>query len=131
MAGVLVCYGALLAALSILLKLDKGYPLHLVAFAGLAAAVLSMGLGIGARTRHHNRTWPVLVLIATAVVFLMQTIHLWWEFFARDVPVFPVLLSSLCLLLTFGVLIYVLYAERPPGYWTGRRESAPGNASSN
>jgi hypothetical protein len=126
MASVLIAYGALLAIFSFLLGQNSAQAGTFLIVAGLAGAVFCAAWGAISVASHRGRAWPVLVLIALTLVYLGATVNVWWESFPkgnRDLLT-PVLLSF-CFLCTLGVLAYLLYAERPPSFWTGRRESNP------
>jgi hypothetical protein len=123
MAGFFIIYGTGIAVPSLLLlTLDPGRHVIVPASAGLVAAVFSIAWGVAATFSERSRAWPVFILIIASVVLLMHTVSLWFEFFGNDARLLTVALLSLSLLLTFGFLVYLLYAERPPSFWTGRND---------
>ena len=131
MAGLLIMYGTGIAVPSLLLFLAVGPGRHVTvpASAGLAAAVFSIGWGVAATFGQRGRAWPVLILIIASVVLLMHSVSLWFEFFGKDARLQTTALVSVSFLLTFGFLVYLLYAERPPFSWTGRNDPSSGSRS--
>src|SRR5688500_18406857 len=119
-ASILIIYGAAIAALSLLLNLNRGPHVTVPASAGFEVALFFLAWGGAGSSPPRARCWPVFALFIATAVFLMYSVNLWWEFFEEGPPFLPVGLISLSLLLTFGVLTYLLYAERPPDFWTGR-----------
>jgi uncharacterized membrane protein len=106
------------------LNLDHGRNVIVSASTGLSVAVFSLARGVAGTFSPRARGWPVFALVIATAVFLMYTVNLWWEFFEASTRFLPVALVSVSLLPTFGVLAYLLYAERPPGFWTGRDASS-------
>jgi hypothetical protein len=131
MAGFLIMYGAGIAVPSLLLLLAEGPGRHVTipASAGLAAAVFSISWGVAATFGQRGRALPVFILIIASVVLLMHTVSLWFGFFGKDARLQTTALVSESFLLTFGFLVYLLYAERPPFFWTGRNDPSSGSRS--
>jgi uncharacterized membrane protein (UPF0136 family) len=115
MAIFLIVYAVVLAILSILLeRLTETRSVSVIA--GLLGACFCGAWGFASVLVVRGRTWPVLVLIALALIFLAQTVNAWWP--VKDL--LPPILLSLCLVLTMAILVYLLYGERDPSFWTGR-----------
>ncbi len=131
MAGLLIVYGTGVAVPSLLLLLAVGPGRHVTvtAFAGLAAAVFSIGWGVSATFGQRGRAWPAFVLILTSVVLFIQTVSLWFEFFGKDARLLTVALVSLSLLLTLGFLVYLLCTERSPSASTGGNDHSSNRRS--
>src|SRR5687768_3134259 len=130
MASVLIGYGALLAIVLVLLKRSSAEAGTFLIAAGLAGAAFCAAWGGVSLAGHRGRTFPVLVLIALAFSFLAQTFDAWWKLLTTvNGELFAPLLLSLGFLFTLGVLVYLLYAERPASFWTGRgaHDSKPPN----
>ncbi len=118
MAGILIAYGMLLAGL--------GFVLHQIApvfgkitfIAGLAGGGLCLLWGIAALAGLKGRAWAVLTAIAVALVMLSQTVPAWMSSPVAGSGVFLVrLLVTVMMILTVGMLMYLLHGERPPEFY--------------
>lgn len=128
MGSMVVGYGVLLAALSVVLQ-QTAPTLAKIAFsAGLVAGGLSVLWGIAGLVGHKRRTWAMLTLMALFFVLLSQVLH-GWAAPAGETPgkYAGALLLTCQLLLTVGMLTYLVHGERPPEFYqTG---STPRNHS--
>jgi hypothetical protein len=124
MATVLIIYAAVLATVSIFLARITDAPRAVPVVAGLLGASLCGAWGLASMVSHRGRALPVLLLIALSFIFLSQAVNAWWDSRAVE-HLLPRILLSLSFLSTIGILVYVLYAERPASFWTGRAGSTP------
>lgn len=118
MAGILIAYGMVLAG--------PGFVLHQIApvfgkvtfVVGLAGGGLCPLLGIAALAGLKGRAWAVLTAIAVALVLLSQTVSAWMGSGSEVAGIFTVrLLLTVMMILTIGVLMYLLHGERPPEFY--------------
>ena len=118
MASVLIAYGGGLAGLGFLLQ-QVAPALGKVTFiAGFAGGGLCLLWGIAALVGLQGRTWAVLTTIAAALVFLSQTVHVWMPSAGESSTSLTVrLLVTVMMLLTIGMLTYLLHGERPPEFY--------------
>lgn len=73
----------------------------------------------------------MFILIIASVVLLMHSISLWFEFFGKDARLLTASLVSVSCVLTLGILVYLLYAERSPRFWTGGNDPSSKPSQSN
>jgi hypothetical protein len=131
MGSIVVGYGILLAVLAFVLQ-QIAPALAKVAFiTGLVAGGLSVLWGIVGLAGHKRRTWAVLTLIPAAFVVLTQVVHA-WSASASATPgkLAGALLLTVLMLMTVGMLMYLLHGERPPEFYkigTARQNSSGSN----
>ena len=129
MGSVIAVYGVVLAALSFFIRQVVPAFANVVFVCGLAGGGLCVLWGIVAIAGHKRRAWAVLTLIAVAFVVLSQAVQVW--FVSDDETSTRLagrLVLTLMLLMTMGVLMYVLHGERPPEFYTtgtARPDSSP------
>lgn len=130
MAGILVGYGLASAVLVFLLRRVAPSLAEISFMAGLVAGGLSVLWGIVALAGNKRRSWAVLTLIALAFVTLTQVVDAWLAY-VREVPgvIAGALVLTLLMLMTTGMLIYLLHGERSPEFyragWHGQNGSGP------
>ena len=67
---------------------------------------------------HKRRAWAILTMIAVAFVVLSQVIQAWLASTdATSTSLTGRLVLTLMLLMTVGMLMYVLHGERPPEFY--------------
>lgn len=128
MAGVIMAYGAVLAALGLAVGSVAPELAKITSITGIAGGGLCVLWGLVALAGHKRRAWTVLTLIAVLVVVLSQTVQAWMASTDKSGSVAGALLLTLMLLLTVGMLMYVLHGEHPPEFYTSepvRRSSLP------
>jgi peptidoglycan/LPS O-acetylase OafA/YrhL len=128
MASIVMAYGLVLAALGFVLQQVTPTLAKVTFIAGMAGGGLSVLWGIVGLTGHKRRSWAVLTLIAVAVVLLSQVVHAWSPSASETSGSLagPLLLTFL-LLLTVGMLMYLLHGERSPEFYsagTARRDDS-------
>lgn len=118
MASILIAYGGGLAGL--------GFVLHQIApvfgkvtfIAGLVVGGLCQLWGIAALAGMKWRAWAVLTMIAVAFVLLHQTVNVWMASAGENSASLTVrLLVVGMLVLTIGMLMYLLHGERPAEFY--------------
>ena len=130
MASVVIAYGVVLAGLG--LVLEKIAPaLGRVAFiAGVAGGGLYLLWGVAALAGLKGRAWALLTTIAVTFVLLSQTVQVWMASRSEAAERLTVgLLVTVMLLLTIGMLMYLVHGERPPEFYQAK-PSGGGNAAS-
>lgn len=129
MAGLVMGYGVVLASLSLIIRsLVPGFA-KIPSITGIAGGGLCVLWGILALAGHKRRAWAVLSMIAVSFVFLNQFVHAWMvSADERSGILAGRLLLTLIMLLTVGMLMYLLHGERPPEFYltgTARRNDPP------
>lgn len=133
MAGVIAAYGIVLVALSFFIQRVAPASTKVTFFTGMAGGGLCVLWGIIAFVGHKRRTWIVLTMIAVAVVLLSQVVQAWLgSAAAPSAGLTERLVPTLMLLMTVGMLMYVLHGERTPEFYepgSERRDtpSSPGD----
>jgi len=128
MAGVIMAYGAVLAALGLAVRSVAPELARITSITGIAGGGLCVLWGLVALAGHKRRVWTVLTLIAVLAVVLSQTVQAWLASTDKSGTVAGALLLTLILLLTVGMLLYALHGERPPEFYTSetvRRDRPP------
>ena len=118
MGSIVLSYGVLVAVLAFVLQ--QVYPtLARVTFiAGLMAGGLSIIWGIVGLAGHKRRTWAMLTSVALAFVLLTQVVDA-WSASASETPgqLAGALLLTLLMLLTVGMMMYLMHGERSPEFY--------------
>lgn len=114
MAFIIIAHGLVLAGLGLGLRsvapeLAKT-PL-LIALGGGGLCVL---WGFAALLGHQRRTGAILTLVAIALTVLSPMLRAWMD---ATGPVAGPLLLTLMLVLTVGMILYVMHGERPPEFY--------------
>jgi hypothetical protein len=127
MASVLIAYGGVLAGLGFVLQqVAPGFG-KVTFIAGLGGGGLCLLWGIAAVAGLKGRSWSVLTTIAAALVLLSQTLPAWMASSGEGSTSLTVrLLVTAMMLLTIGMLVYLLHGERPPEFYqtgTTRRDN--------
>ena len=131
MAGVLIAYGVVLAALGLVVKNIAPGSGRVTFIAGLAGGGLCLLWGGAALAGLKGRAWATLSVVAAVVVLLIQTVRYWTASSSEGAgSVMVSLLVTVMLLLTVGMVLYLLHGERPPEFYEGgvtRRENPGSN----
>ena len=128
MANTVLGYGVVLVGLVLVLQRVAPALAKVTFIAGLVGGGLSVLWGIVARAGHKRRTWAVLTLIALGFVVLTQVLNA-WSASAGETPgkLAGALLLTLLMLLTVGLIMYLLHGERTAEFY--RTEPARRNNS--
>jgi hypothetical protein len=118
MAGVLVLYGVVLAGLGFLLQ-NRAPALGRITFiVGLFGGGFSLLWGVAALAGLKGRVGATLSTIAVTAVLLSQVVHVWTSSASEgDFTQTVRWVVTVMFLLTLGVLVYLLHAERPPEFY--------------
>lgn len=118
MASVIGAYGVVLAALSLFIQQAAPAFAQVVLVTGLGGGGLCVLWGIVAFAGHKRRAWALLTMIAVALVTLSQVIHAWSvSTDATSMSLMGRFVLTLMLLVTVGMIMYVLHGERPPEFY--------------
>ena len=118
MASILVGYGCVVAGLALVLQQVAPALAEVFFLAGLIAGGLSVLWGIVALAGHKRRVGAVLTLIALALVLLTQVVPAWSASASETPGKLPgALVLTLLMLMTVGMLMYLLHGERPPEFY--------------
>jgi len=124
MAGIIVVLAALgLAVRSVAPELPR-----ITCIASIAGGGLCVLLGLVALAGHKRRVWMILTMVAVFIVMLTQTIQGWVAGGDQAGTHVGALLVTVLLMLTAGMLMYVMHGERPPEFYTTepvRRDISP------
>ena len=124
MAGIVTGYGVLLFALgyitSRLFPAQGNIPFLVGAIGGGLCGIC----GIAAIAGMKSRALLGVFLAAIGFVFLAETVGSWFG----DYPMGFRLLMPMGLLVTVGVLMYVLHGERPAGFYDVTKPEGPAPA---
>jgi uncharacterized YccA/Bax inhibitor family protein len=128
MAGIVMAYGVVLATLGFVIQ-QVAPALAQVSFVtGLAGGGLCMVWGLVALAGHKRRVGAILTLIALILVMLGQVIPAWSSVGGETSGSLAAsLVLTFIVLLTVGMLMYLLHGERPPEFYmtgTVRRDVA-------
>lgn len=123
MGTIVVSYGVLIAALAFAIQQVSPMLAEVTFIAGLVAGGLTIIWGIVGLAGHKRRTWAMVTQIALAFVLLTQVVDA-WSASAGETPgkLAGAILLTLALLLTVGMMMYLMHGERPPEFY--RKESA-------
>jgi len=118
MASVLIAYGGGLAGLGFLLQQVAPALGKVTITTGFVGGGLCLLWGIAALAGLKGRAGAVLTTVAAALVLLSQTVLVWMPSAGESSTSLTVrLLVTVMMLLTIGMLIYLLHGERPPGFY--------------
>lgn len=118
MASVLMAYGVVLAGLGFVVKNVAPTFGQVTYLAGLAGGGLCVLWGLAAVAGVTGRAWAVLSVIAAAVVLLSQAVSAWLTSQSEgDGSLTIRLLVPGMLLMTMGMLLYLLHGERSPEFY--------------
>ena len=131
MAGILIAYGIVLAGLGLVVQQSALAAGRMALIAGVAGGGLSLLWGVAAIAGLKGRTWAAVTAVAVTAVLLPQTVQGWMASLSGGAGSLTVrLLVTVMLLLTVGMLLYLLHGERPPEFYqpgaTGRDKPASG-----
>jgi len=115
MASVIAIYGIVLAALSLFIQQAAPAFAQVVFVTGLAGGGLCVLWGIVAFAGHKRRAWAILTMVAVGLAVLTQVVSAWMD--ASSSSLGGRLVLTLMLLMTVGMLMYVLHGERPPDFY--------------
>jgi hypothetical protein len=125
MAGIIVAGGVLLAVLGFLLHQSAGDTRKAAVVASCVGGALCVVWGVVAWLGHPRRVWVVLTGVGVMPVLVQQMLDGWVGGGAEVAGSQTgrwLLLAMV--LLTLGLLMYVLHGERPPEFY--QRGVAPG-----
>lgn len=131
MASIVMVYGVLLAVLGFALQQIAPVMAKVTFIVGLTGGGLCVLCGIAALAGHKHRTWAVLTLVVVSFIVLTQVVQAWSAFAIESAGgLTGALLLTLMLLLTVGMLTYLLHGERPPDFYSTRtgRGGQPGTS---
>lgn len=118
MASVIAVYGVVLAALSLFIQHRAPTFAQTVFITGLAGGGLCVLWGILAFAGYQRRAWTVLTMLPVALVVLSQVVHAWAASpEATSISLTGRLALTFMLLMTVGMLMYVLHGERAPEFY--------------
>jgi hypothetical protein len=115
MASVIVIYGVVLAALSLFIQQATPAFAQVVFVSGLAGGGLCVLWGIIAFAGHKRRAWAVLTMAEVGFAVLTQVVPAWID--GSSTSLSGRLVLTFMLLMTVGMLMYVLHGERPPEFY--------------
>jgi hypothetical protein len=129
MASIVMAYGVVLATLGFVVQ-QVAPALAQVSFVtGLAGGGLCVVWGLVALAGHKRRVGAILTLIALMLVMLGQVIPAWSSVGGETSGNLAAsLLLTFLVLLTVGMLMYLLHGERPAEFYmpgTVRRDVVP------
>jgi hypothetical protein len=114
MAVVIAIYGIILAALSLLIQQTAPAFAPVAVVTGLAGGGFCVLWGIIAFAGHKRRAWTVLTMVVVGFIFLSHVVPAWMDGSSASPGVRLVL--TIMLLMTVGMLMYVLHGGRPPEF---------------
>ena len=118
MAGILIAYGVVLVGLSLVLQQIAPTPGRVAFIVGVAGGGLSLLCGVAALAGLKGRVWATLTAVAVTIVLLTQTVQVGVAFLSGGAGSLTMgLLVTTMLLLTVGMLLYLLHGERPPEFY--------------
>ena len=117
MASLITAYGVVLAALGVLIHQISQAFAQIIFITGMAGGGLCVLWGIIAFAGHKRRAWTVLTMIAVALAVLTQVVQAWLTTDATSASLTGRIVLTLMLLMTIGMLMYVLHGERPPEFY--------------
>jgi hypothetical protein len=129
MAGIIMAYGVVLAALGLTVRSVAPELARITFIASVIGGGLYVLWGVVALAGHKRRVWVILTMVAVFIVMLTQTIQGWLEGKDQSGTHVGALLVTVLLILTAGMLMYVMHGERPQGFYTTepvRRENPSG-----
>src|SRR5688572_29146351 len=118
MAAIILLYGLTVTTLAFVLR-SVAPDRNAVFFIALVAGVLSLACGVAVWMGRKRRAWIVLTSTAFTFFMLAQVVGEWTSTLAEGVPASRIVMT-LMLLLTFGMLLYSVHVERPPGFYEPR-----------
>lgn len=131
MASVLIAYGIGLGFLGLVVQKAAPTLERVTLIAGLVGGGLCLVWGLAALVGLKGRAWATLSAIATAFVLLSRAIHVWSA--ASNDPTGSLAVRwvvTFMLVLTVGIVMYLLHGERPPEFYlrgvSPRHPPAPG-----
>jgi hypothetical protein len=117
MASVLIGYGFVLAGLGLVLQNIAPAFAKITFIASLAGGGLCLLWGVAALAGLKGRAWAILNAMAAGFMLLSQAVHVWMESSSGGSANLAVrLLLTAMMVLTIGMLIYLLHGERPPEF---------------
>lgn len=121
MAGIIIAYGFVMLFLGLLTS--KLFPArgNIPFLVGAIGGGLCGVCGIAAIAGMKSRALLGVFLAAIGFVFLAETVGSWFG----EYPMGFRLLMPLGLLITVGVLMYVLHGERPAGFYEVTKPGEP------
>ena len=119
MVNILIAYGVILATLGLVQHEIAPTPTKVILIAGIVGGALSLVWGVLALTGYKRRSGAFITLIAVAIVVLSQVVPAWSDSGTgtRGSLAGPLLLTFM-MLLTVGMLMYILHGERPPEFYS-------------
>jgi hypothetical protein len=121
MAAVLFGYGLILAATALTLQLLDPRASQAGVLAGLVGGALAIGWSVVSFLGKTGRTWATLSSVAVGLVVLAEVIHSWSIVAAGSAGNGGgSLLLTLMLVLTIGIIVYLVHGERPAEFYQRR-----------
>jgi len=117
MASIIMAYGSVLAALGFVVRSVAPELANIPFLIGLVGGGLCLLFGLVALLGHRRRVWTILTLVAIALTDLGQVVPAWMSLSEKPGNFAGALLLTLMLLLTVGMLMYLLHGERTPEFY--------------
>jgi hypothetical protein len=119
MAVILFTYGIGLGAMGLVVQKLAPALEQVTLYAGLIGGGLCLLWGVAALAGFKGRAWAIVSTIAAALVLLSQAIHVWSVSAPEAGGSLSVrLLVTFMLVLTVGMVMFLLHGERPPEFYS-------------
>jgi peptidoglycan/LPS O-acetylase OafA/YrhL len=117
MASIIMAYGGVLAALGFVVRSLAPELANIPFLIGLVGGGLCLLFGLVALIGLQRRVWTILTLVIIALTDLGQVVPAWMSLSEKPGTLAGALLLTLMLLLTVGMLMYLLHGERTPEFY--------------
>lgn len=114
MALVIMSYGAAICGIAAAFQLNPSAERSTI-YASLIAGAGALGIGVAAWLGEQRRRWILLMSAGFCVFLLVRMVDLWVLPIEADTG--SHILTSLSFLLTVGILLYSMHAERSPDFY--------------
>lgn len=118
MAGIILAYGVVVGALGLAVRSVAPEAAKITFITGIAGGGLCVLWGMLGLAGHKRRTWTILTILAVLILLLPQMIQGWVAGRNQPGTNLGAVLVTVLLLLTIGMLLYLLHGERPPEFYT-------------
>jgi hypothetical protein len=129
MANVLIAYGFALVVVGFVLyrvSPELGKVTWIASFAGSGLCLL---WGTAALGGLKGRSWAVLTLVAMGFVMVTQMVGAWMAFAGSASERLTLRwLATAVMVLTMGMLMYLVHGERPPEYYQSKTTRRGGSS---
>jgi hypothetical protein len=119
MASIVLAYGVALGTLSFIIQqITPPAVAQVILITGISGGGFCVLWGIVALAGHKRRAWAVITMTTVAFVMLSQVVQAWLSSTdATSTSLTGRLVLTLMLLMTVGVLTYLLHGERTPEFY--------------